>query len=189
MCNAWNHPADCTCGWGGEGHLGGGGNTGHTVAHDLTRKNSSHLRSHNWGIIGGEDFYKPTTCPECEALVYFVRHNGGSVWLDDLGQPWPKHPCFDNDFSEIRQEMINFAASNLHLVTEVSIISQFDKGLITVQVSDGRRLAGEFKYEGDIRNWLGQVVHIDKENKFDTIECTKLKKIYGHFTEFSSFSR
>jgi len=22
MCNAWNHPPDCTCGWGGEGHLG-----------------------------------------------------------------------------------------------------------------------------------------------------------------------
>tara|TARA_Y100001934_G_C11848619_1_gene538526 strand:+ start:390 stop:614 length:225 start_codon:yes stop_codon:yes gene_type:complete len=22
MCNAWNHPPGCTCGWGGEGHLG-----------------------------------------------------------------------------------------------------------------------------------------------------------------------
>lgn len=28
-------------------------------------------------------------------MVYFVQHNGGSVWFDELGQPWPKHPCFD----------------------------------------------------------------------------------------------
>jgi hypothetical protein len=28
-------------------------------------------------------------------MVYWVRHNGGSVWIDELGPPWPKHPCFD----------------------------------------------------------------------------------------------
>lgn len=33
-------------------------------------------------------------CPQCGASVFFVRHNGGSVWLDDLGWPWPKHSCF-----------------------------------------------------------------------------------------------
>lgn len=36
-----------------------------------------------------------TDCPKCTRSVYFVRHNGGSVWLDDLGWPWPKHGCFD----------------------------------------------------------------------------------------------
>lgn len=36
-----------------------------------------------------------TYCPKCEGEVYFVRHNGGSVWFDRLGHPWPKHPCFD----------------------------------------------------------------------------------------------
>lgn len=35
-----------------------------------------------------------TECPQCYAKVYFVRHNGGSVWLDDLGWPWPRHGCF-----------------------------------------------------------------------------------------------
>jgi len=39
----------------------------------------------------------PTRCPKCHAPVYFVRHNGGCVWLDSLGHPWPKHPCFDDD--------------------------------------------------------------------------------------------
>jgi hypothetical protein len=44
---------------------------------------------------GEEDICHPTTCPECGGSVFFVRHNGGCVWLDDLGQPWPKHGCFD----------------------------------------------------------------------------------------------
>lgn len=38
-----------------------------------------------------------TSCPKCGGPVYFVRHNGGSVWLDDLGDPWPQHPCFSDD--------------------------------------------------------------------------------------------
>lgn len=37
-----------------------------------------------------------THCPYCRADVYFVRHNNGSVWLDALGWPWPKHPCFNS---------------------------------------------------------------------------------------------
>ena len=36
-----------------------------------------------------------TRCPICQAAVFFVRHNGGSVWLDGpLGAPWTKHGCF-----------------------------------------------------------------------------------------------
>jgi len=27
-------------------------------------------------------------------LVWFVQHNGGFWWFDDLGWPWPKHPCY-----------------------------------------------------------------------------------------------
>jgi hypothetical protein len=38
-----------------------------------------------------------TNCPACRAPVFFVRHNGGSVWLDSpLGPPWAKHECFNN---------------------------------------------------------------------------------------------
>lgn len=35
-----------------------------------------------------------TTCPRCHCGVYFVRHNGGCAWFDDLGRPWDKHACF-----------------------------------------------------------------------------------------------
>lgn len=27
--------------------------------------------------------------------MFFVRHNGGSVWLNELGWPWEKHGCFE----------------------------------------------------------------------------------------------
>lgn len=36
-------------------------------------------------------------CPVCGALVYFYTNQHGSrVFFDDLGPPWPKHPCTDN---------------------------------------------------------------------------------------------
>ena len=42
-----------------------------------------------------DDFCRPTHCPYCEEAVFFIRHNGGSVWVDELGWPWPKHGCFE----------------------------------------------------------------------------------------------
>lgn len=41
----------------------------------------------------------PTTCPVCGRFVYFVRTaNGGSIWVEELGKPWPKHPCMDTTY-------------------------------------------------------------------------------------------
>ena len=44
-----------------------------------------------------DDICRPTVCPRCKKFVYFIRHNGGSVWVDELGWPWPKHSCFKKD--------------------------------------------------------------------------------------------
>ena len=46
-----------------------------------------------------DGYTREVFCPKCRSLVYFVKHNGGSVWLDELGQPWPKHPCYDQQGS------------------------------------------------------------------------------------------
>lgn len=44
-----------------------------------------------------ETVTRPTACPFCGDPVYFFRDlNGGSTFFDELGPPWPKHPCFDN---------------------------------------------------------------------------------------------
>lgn len=86
MCNAWNHPPSCTCGWGGEGHAG--------------RRTSSSSDNH-WVPpinLSYESFTNPNAaCPVCGAPVFFYRSpEGGSVFFDELGPPWPKHPCTDN---------------------------------------------------------------------------------------------
>lgn len=34
------------------------------------------------------------TCPVCGAAVYFYKNEAGSrVYFDEMGPPWPKHPC------------------------------------------------------------------------------------------------
>lgn len=41
-----------------------------------------------------------TNCPQCGEKVHFIRHNGGSVWIDSpLGPPWFKHACFASSAS------------------------------------------------------------------------------------------
>ncbi len=48
-------------------------------------------------IESREPFCRQTSCPKCYDSVFFLRHNGGSVWLNELGWPWPKHECFVDD--------------------------------------------------------------------------------------------
>jgi hypothetical protein len=50
-----------------------------------------------------------TYCPVCGRGVYFVEYNGGCVWLDELGPPWPKHPCFDEKGQPIAPKKVIFA--------------------------------------------------------------------------------
>jgi hypothetical protein len=91
MCNAWNHSPSCTCGWGGEGTLSGGrGFSEHgnwlTKYSDLVRiRYRQEARA----------FVNPNAkCPICKTGVYFYQSpEGGRVFFDQLGKPWPKHPC------------------------------------------------------------------------------------------------
>lgn len=79
MCNAKNHPPGCMCGWGGEGHLG---------RNDTSNIYRLSLKQRY------ENFCRPSRCQYCGDTVYFVRYNGGSVWFNSLGKPWPKHECY-----------------------------------------------------------------------------------------------
>ena len=91
MCNAWNHPIGCTCGWGGDGHLGKGGGAGSYFAWD-----NNIYRKHFTSYVTPN-----ATCPVCGVPVFFYQsQHGGRVFFDDLGPPWPKHPCTDNNPKE-----------------------------------------------------------------------------------------
>ena len=45
-----------------------------------------------------ESYVNPNAhCPVCHERVFFYQsEDGGRVFFDDLGPPWPKHPCTDN---------------------------------------------------------------------------------------------
>lgn len=88
----YNHFSNCSCGWcngSGYGQYGSGA---------YTPSNTEVFTPFLWKLFDS-DYTRQTNCPRCHKLVYFVRHNGGSVWLDDLGWPWPKHHCFCDDIS------------------------------------------------------------------------------------------
>lgn len=78
-CNAWNHPPDCTCGWGGVFHP------------------PSATTALAWPTMPGSFVNPNALCPKCGEKTFFYRAtNGGSVYFDALGPPWPKHPCMAN---------------------------------------------------------------------------------------------
>jgi hypothetical protein len=45
-------------------------------------------------------------CPVCGAPVFFYQNeNGSRVFFDELGPPWPKHPCTDTKARSRRQHL------------------------------------------------------------------------------------
>jgi hypothetical protein len=98
MCNAWNHPADCNCGWGGDGQVGGFGGYGGGGGGGSTLRSTFDGEFFEFPFVTYPSYVNPNVrCPVCGADVYFYQSPyGGRVFFDDLGPPWPKHPCTDN---------------------------------------------------------------------------------------------
>jgi len=121
MCNALNHSSGCTCGWGGDGHLG---------------RNYDHHERSNWYKLT-DSFCIQSQCPNCGQYVYFVRHNGGSVWFDELGKPWPKHSCFYSTQKVIKDGISNWLANLTEpLIGVVVEVSTDDSKYISIFCSD-----------------------------------------------------
>lgn len=116
----------------------------------------------------GDSECRLTHCPECGAEVYFIQHNGGSVWIDPpLGWPWYKHPCMDDNLAKnpqgSRQAMVDDADDN----SSESVI-----GVVkSCQVSTNRRascltvIVGESSIWGliverDFRSAVGELIII-----------------------------
>lgn len=101
-CNAHNHPSDCHCGWGGTWHgnvpYGGGGVRSASaprveiISPDPTTSIDRRIR---FGDFHGLTIPN-ARCPVCGASVFFYQNvHGSRVFFDELGPPWPKHPCTD----------------------------------------------------------------------------------------------
>jgi len=87
MCNAYNHPSSCDCGFGGD--TGGGG----AAAHILAPPRSYRPRA---GWDQGQALVYLTLCWWCYRPAYFYRNpNGGCALFESPGWPWPLHPCWE----------------------------------------------------------------------------------------------
>jgi hypothetical protein len=100
-----------------------------------------------------------TQCPICGSDVFFIRHNGGSVWLDPpLGPPWCKHPCFDDETqreglrSLVAEYKVNFPladnTSQNEVLLGVVVFTAVAEGKAYTKI---RFEAGEFRLNLDIK--------------------------------------
>jgi hypothetical protein len=81
MSGGNNHYSSCTCPW-----------CYHPSFADI-----NDAKPINFKTATSDTYTIPNArCPECGAPVFFYRSPyGGSVYFDELGVPWPKHPCMD----------------------------------------------------------------------------------------------
>ncbi|MEH2124242.1 hypothetical protein [Nostoc sp.] len=92
-CNAWNHPSDCNCGFGGDVGVYIHGNI------------SSLLNSNETQCKESKDKVQtktyPTKCKKCgKAVYYHTNGNGDSVFFNSLGYPWQVHGCWYDYWKE-----------------------------------------------------------------------------------------
>lgn len=96
MCNAYNHDDLCRCGFGGPGHLGSGGGGGFGRLPGDIKLEAGRVFSYSNSL---SYLYPNAKCPNCYKPVYFLKlSNGGRVFFDEIGPPWPKHPCTDYNY-------------------------------------------------------------------------------------------
>ena len=92
----FNHYSNCTCGWcvnNGRSRIDRG-----QLLNDLQRQDAlSFLKRNSANSTAGCYVNPNARCPVCGTAVFFYSNQLGSkVYFDDLGPPWPKHPCTDN---------------------------------------------------------------------------------------------
>lgn len=165
-CNAWNHTANCNCGWGGD--TGGGRGRGSWPVRTFRVTDGFTWRFDRKPTYAS--YVDPNaTCPVCGASVYFYQSPyGGRVFFDELGPPWPKHPCTDNGPTTgggIRGHNYVFAPTSLPksitpplhardawrplLADEIARIDEFDR----IRLPQRDRLPGIFIYVPS--GWVG----------------------------------
>jgi len=117
-----------------------------------------------------------TTCPECGCEVYFIRHNGGSVWIDPpLGPPWYKHPCMDNTYvaaKGVRSQVVSESALAKFTVRDGLIIgivkeaeASFSKRCSLINIEPGKDVSIVLLMKGNAGFLVGRLVLYDQRGK------------------------
>lgn len=112
---------------------------------------------------------RKTSCPSCGASVYFIRHNGGSVWIEPpLGPPWDRHPCFDtvpnvsrgNRTASIASAELTGKLGGGGGITGVVVQTEIsaDRRQTAMKIAIGKREALALLVKGGADAWTGELV-------------------------------
>lgn len=116
-----------------------------------------------------------TKCPKCSDAVFFIRHNGGSVWIDPpLGPPWYRHDCMNvagqsasgdprQRTSIVDTELLDELGEREGIITGVVNISEISEDrrrtLLTIEVGEAEDLVVLVK--GGADSFVGKIVIVD----------------------------
>jgi hypothetical protein len=162
VCNAYNHSWGCDCGFGGDTG-GGGGRSGFaspryyvSVSDVLERPLSAGWAKDKRGTV--ESYVNPNAhCPVCGQLVYFYRSPyDGRVFFDELGWPWPKHPCTDN-----RRERERFGKVGLAHIDTGEIEANIEHTRFPVPEDEEHASTGDFPGLVRAADLIGQLADIN----------------------------
>lgn len=104
------------------------------------------------------NFCRSTPCPKCGDEVFFARYNGGSVWFDSLGWPWPKHACFDSVEFAMAVGFDKADEILLGLVLSVNTVSKKRGREMLVVLEDKREIKYLMEFPHPSGNVVGDLV-------------------------------
>jgi hypothetical protein len=167
MCNAWNHPPGCDCGWGGGDYGGGGGVS--TVSNNTTIADKVLANKIANEIKDAETY--PTQCWWCgEEVFYHTNGFGDSVLFDSLGSPWRVHSCWKNYWNEQRRDK-NSNSVEKSLILRTLDGKQFKRLLLAGAIQSLNK-EKNYAREEDVANRLG-------------ISLEELRARYSHLYYYS----
>jgi ribosomal protein S27AE len=118
-----------------------------------------------------------THCPKCGEEVFFIQHNGGSVWIDPpLGPPWYKHSCFDAPSTTTTRTSLSaeYKLSGLDIETEaetgqvIGIVKSTRVDILKrytdIRFETGKREASNIRLEHNAGFLLGKLCIYDPNN-------------------------
>jgi hypothetical protein len=171
----FNHYADCGCGWcvNTGGRMSGAQRA--RLQNDMRHRDAMTLLKGNAARSISGCYVNPNAkCPVCGDAVYFYANEHGSrVFFDDLGPPWPKHPCTDNPREPVTPR--GAPTRRTRGVMQELITAANTAGLFKNKVFGGRIP----------ENWtLLVVVSVERNDDENTVTAEFLDSHTGESTQF-----
>ncbi|MDR2238185.1 MAG: hypothetical protein LBE92_18835 [Chryseobacterium sp.] len=115
MCTAHNHSKYCGCGF------GEGTNNFNKYQQYLAKTNYADNVLEIFPVKSFSFTVPNAKCPVCSENVFFYQnYHGSRVYFDQLGPPWPKHPCTDNTTYSYNKKFnnINIYSKKLNFIPQ-----------------------------------------------------------------------